>query len=101
MMSISVLGSTEIDLQFEIELLMQRFEMLKRAERAVGIPLILRSGGKCVVSRVGEAYDARTKGRNRMKPVFLAMLFVTFSSQPQASRAQSTSAGRESGLRGG
>ena len=43
-------------------------------QRHVGTPRILRSGGKFVVSRVAEAYDARVKGRTRkfqMKPVFL------------------------------
>jgi hypothetical protein len=42
-------------------------------QRHVGTPLILRSGGKFVVSGVAEAYDARAKGRNRkfqMKSVF-------------------------------
>ena len=41
---------------------------------ALTTPLILGFGGKFVVSRVAEAYDARAKGRNRkfqMRPVFL------------------------------
>ena len=45
--------------------------IVRRPKRAVGTPLISLgacSGGKFVVSRAGEAYDARNRGPNRKSP---------------------------------
>ena len=58
----------------------QQAGLVKRAKRAAGTPLISLgacSGGKFVVSRAGEAYDARVRGRNRKSLLKCSEMFPT------------------------